>query len=187
MEFRFETDTDVQDAIEEATADACQVLDSLFPGYDAGGITSNFQGHLKALITDMVKGRAPVVRGHSTTLPTLVADDTFFGNPNQDGDAFLIVKLDDPVWEKDEAKDRYLPKRYMIALDPVSATFKPLSACGDAWTSFEAAAADAVKHIRKLGLTMEQAREQEFSIRAVKHADGLGYEVASGSMKVMAA
>jgi biotin operon repressor len=177
MDFRFDTDTDVEDAVEQAAAEACQVLDAIFPGYDAGGITSNFQGLLKDILSDMVKGRAPVVRGHSTALPTLVADGTFFGAPNQAGDAFLLTKLNDPVWEKDEAKGRYLPKRHMIALDPVSSTFKPLSECGDAWTSFGAAVENAVKHIRKNGFTMEQAREQGYAIRSVRHATVDGYEV----------
>lgn len=55
----------------EATAKACEVLDAQFPGWDAGGITSNFQGLLAEVITRMLKGHSVLdgVRGHATMLP----------------------------------------------------------------------------------------------------------------------
>lgn len=185
MDFRFDTDADVEDAVEQAAAEACQVLDAIFPGYDAGGITSNFQGLLKDILSDMVKGRAPVVRGHSTELPTLVADGTFFGDPRQDGEAFLVTKMSEPVWEKDEVLNRYRPQRHVIALDPVTSMFRKLSECGDAWTSFDAAVSAAVEHVKKKGLTMDQAREEGLCVRAVRHASGDGYEIMADDLRMV--
>lgn len=178
MEFRFEADQDVEEAIEQAAAAACEALDSAFPGCDNGGITSNFQGSLKSVLTEMLKGRAPAQRGHATSLPALIVDETFFGDPCQPGDAFLLTKLSEAHWEFDEAHNRYRPQRHLIALQPDSSKFRPLAECGDAWTSFEAAVNAAVAHIKENGFTAEEAREQRLSIQAVAfNSNGAGYDV----------
>lgn len=184
MDFHFETDKDVVNAIEKAASEACQVLDSIFPGFDKNGITSEFQGHLKEILTEMLKGQAPVIRGCSTSLPTLIVDETFFGNPNQKGNAFLVTKLSDPVWEKDESTGRFQPQRHLVALDLDSGFFRPLSQISDAWTSFELAASSAVEHLKKHGLSMEEARAEGLSIKAVTMISEGGYSVTNNIQMV---
>lgn len=180
MEFRFEADQDVEEAIEQAAGVACEALDSYFPGCDNGGITSNFQGTLKAVLTEMLKGRAPTQRGHAVSLPSLIVDETFFGDPCQPGDAFLLTKMSEARWEFDEAHNRYRPQRHVIAMQPDSSKFRPLDECGDAWTSFEAAVASAVDYVKKNGFSMEEAREQGLSVQAVVfNPNGNGYEIAA--------
>jgi hypothetical protein len=156
-QLQFSNDPAVQQAIADATAEACRVLDDRFPGWDAGGITSNFQGLLAETITHMLKGRSVLdgVRGHATFLPRLIVDDSFFGCPLIRGEMFLIHKPEKPVYGE--------PDRVLV-LDPDSSRFKPISTVGDAFTSFEHAAAAAMKYLEAEGLTLEQAKELKLEV-----------------------
>jgi len=155
-------DKDVIQAIESAASAACQELDKQFPGWDNGGVTSNFQGHLSEVITRMLKGQSVLdgVLGHRTHLPRLIIDDTFFGCPLIRGDMFLIHKPEKPVFGE--------PDR-MLVLQPDSTRFRPISDAGDAFTSFEHAAAAAAKYLAAEGLTLEQAKELNLQVLPVEH------------------
>ncbi|MFU4538235.1 hypothetical protein ACM73L_32985 [Pseudomonas aeruginosa] len=138
---KLQNDPAVQKAIDEATAKACEVLDAQFPGWDAGGITSNFQGLLAEVITRM--------------LPRLIVDETFFGCPLIRGDMFLIHKPEKPVYGE--------PDRVLV-LEPGASSFKPIANAGDAFTSFDAAAAAAMKYLEAEQLTLEQAKALQLSV-----------------------
>ena len=71
------SDDAVVKAIEDVAKAACEVLDQQFPGHDAGGITSDFQGALVEVLTHMLRGRSVLdtQRGHTTALPVLVVED----------------------------------------------------------------------------------------------------------------
>lgn len=142
----------VQKAISDATEQACRALDTQFPGWDAGGITSNFQGVLAETITHMLKGRSLVdgFRGHAVLLPRLIVDNSFFGSQLLRGDMFLIRKPAEKVYGE--------PPQVLV-LEPDASSFRPISAAGDAFTSFDAAAEYAMKYIAGQGLTLEQAKE----------------------------
>jgi len=181
MDFRFETDEDVEAAVKAASSEACQVLDALFAGFDKDGITSNFQGHLKNVLTEMLKGHAPAIHGQRPPhLPKLVVDETFFGNPLQGGDGFLVTKFSDPIWEKDQATGRFIPQRHLLALDLDTQSFRPISQVSDAWTSFELAASSAIEYLKKQGFSMEQALAEGLSVRAVTPNVEGGYSVDAG-------
>lgn len=156
-------DKDVTQAIESAALAACHELDKQFPGWDNGGITSNFQGHLAEVITRMLKGHSVLdgVHGHRTHLPRLILDDTFFGCPLIRGDMFLIHKPVKPVFGE---SDR------MLVLQPDSTVFRPISDAGDAFTSFEHAAAAAAKYLAAEGLSLEQAKELNLQVVPVEYA-----------------
>lgn len=162
---------DVQAQIEQAASQACKTLDTLFPGNDNGGITSNFQGLLVEALTHMLKGHSllDAKRGHFTELPQLIVDETFFGNPLTRGDAFLVVQ----AW--DAAKPE------TIVLDPDSNLFMPISKAGDAFTSFDAAAKQAFDYCVREGLDVEQATELGLQVRAVavNQASQTGYILVS--------
>lgn len=154
---KLQNDPAVQKAIDEATTKACEVLDAQFPGWDAGGITSNFQGLLAEVITHMLKGHSVLdgVRGHATMLPRLIVDETFFGCPLIRGDMFLIHKPEKPVYGE--------PDRVLV-LEPGASSFKPIANAGDAFTSFDAAAAAAMKYLEAEQLTLEQAKALQLSV-----------------------
>ena len=69
------SDDAVVKVIEDAAKAACEVLDQQFPGHDAGGITSDFQGLLVEVLTHMLRGRSVLdaKRGHYITLTNLIA------------------------------------------------------------------------------------------------------------------
>ena len=64
----------VDDAVEQAASEACDVLDKVFPGWDNGGITSNFQGHLANHIRAMLLGKDHAHLTTSLPLPVLVRE-----------------------------------------------------------------------------------------------------------------
>lgn len=150
----------VEQAIADATEAACKVLDAQFPGWDAGGITSNFQGHLALVITQMLKGQSVLdgMLGHATLLPRLIVDDTFFGCPLIRGDMFLVHK---PVkYIEGEANP-------VLVLNPDGNGFKDISRVGDAFTSFEAAAEHAMKYLVAEGYTLAEAKELKLQVVSV--------------------
>ncbi|MBA1280312.1 hypothetical protein [Stutzerimonas stutzeri] len=164
----------VQERIEAAARDACTTLDELFPGGDPDGITSNFQGLLVEAMTHMLKGRSLLdsKRGHYVALPQLLVDESLFGNPLIHGDAFLVVK---PAvvhpWDQ--------PKPATQVLCPDSNTFRPISAIGDAWTSFEAAAKHAFEYCVREEMDLEQTKQLGLQVQAVTFsAENTGYELA---------
>lgn len=130
----FETDHEAEALVQEAAQAACAVLDARFPGYDAGGVTSNFRGLLEDVLKCMLQGIAPRLPGRSgTQLPQLVLGDSFFGAATQ-GPAF-VVQL-----EETHGQPRYLtPDGYTNSLEAV----------GDAWTTRQAAIQAAIHHFRE--------------------------------------
>lgn len=169
---RHDQDTEVTEAIEAAAHAACEVLDSAFPGHDNGGITSNFQGLLAEVLAHMLKGRSVLdsQRGHFIQLSALVIDGAFFGNPLARGEAFLVTKEGSEQWGAVGTGLHGGCKplgRELLALSPDSKTFRPIAEASDAWTSFEAAAGQALDYLRAEELTLEQARELGLRVRAV--------------------
>ena len=74
MPIKNASDDAVVKVIEDAARAACEILDKQFPGYDAGGITSDFQGTLVEVLTHMLRGRSVLdaQRGHTRVLPALI-------------------------------------------------------------------------------------------------------------------
>lgn len=146
----------VVDAIEDAAQAACRVLDSHFPGFEQCGITSNFQGLLMDVIGHMLKGRSVLdgKRGHATQLPQLVIDNSFFGDPIVRGEMFLVTKVGDDG--------------RVVALSPDSLVFRSLDRIGDAWTSFDAAAAFALNYLRAEGISIAEAAELGLTVQSVQ-------------------
>lgn len=180
---RHVNDTDVTQKIQEAAQAACGKLDELFPGCDNGGVTTNFQGLLVEVLTHMLAGRSLLdsKRGHFTQLPELVIDDAFFGSPMIRGDMFLVTK-------KADCPERGEGKGDLVALDPDSGDFRPLSAIGDAHTSFEAAAKFALTYLRMFGHGPEQARKLGLKVQPVEFdkARGTGFVLTEIAHKVAA-
>jgi hypothetical protein len=156
---RHVNDTDVTQKVQEAAQAACGKLDELFPGFDNGGISSNFQGLLVEALTHMLTGRSllDASRGHLTQLPELVVSDAFFGSPMIRGEMFLVTKRAD-------CPNRGEGKGDLVALDPDNGHFRPLSAIGDAHTSFEY----ALTYLRVSGFTLEQARKLGLKVQPVE-------------------
>ncbi len=175
---QFERDPAVAKAIEDATAKACEALDTQFPGWDRGGITSNFQGLLAQVITTMLKGQSVLNgdRGHATILPRLIVDEAFFGRPWVQGDMYLIHKPEKPVYGE--------PERVLV-LEPGASSFKPIARAGDAFTSFSVAAAEAMKYLEAEGLSMEEAKALQLTIVPVVYDtqgnNDCGFKIASPS------
>lgn len=167
-QLRHEADTDVVQAIDDAARAACDVLDQVFPGGDGGGITSNFQGLLVEVLGHMLKGRSVLDgrRGHSTDLPQLVADDAFFGSPYIRGEAFLLTKEGHEMWDHRTTPPKYLGRETLV-LPPGRHSFCSLAQAGDAWTSFEAAAAGAREYLKEIDASFEQARDLGLKIQPV--------------------
>lgn len=161
MTLQMHDDTPVLLAIEAAAAAACKELDKHFPGSDNGGITSNFQGHLTDVLKQMLKGHSVLdgLHGHSTQLPRLILDDSFFGCSLIRGDLFLIFK---PAKQENGQPDGTL------VLQPDASTFVPVLTAGDAFTSFEAAAAAAAKYLADEDLSLEQAKELNLQVLPVE-------------------
>ena len=74
---KYINDEKVQESIEEAAKIACEKLDSIFPGFDNGGVTSSFQGTLAKCLSDMLQGKDPYGR---CKLNKLAIDTDYFGN-----------------------------------------------------------------------------------------------------------
>ena len=158
-QFKMDDDPQVTAAIEEAARAACKHLDSVFPGNDAGGITSNFQGHLVEYMKKMLRGGVVDVTGsHFVPMPTLIVNNSFFGKPVAGAKMYLVIQK-----QGDNGQ--------IAALDSIyGEVFKPLSKADDAYTSFEAAAEAAAKYISAEGLSMDEAKAQRIQVRAVDFA-----------------
>lgn len=52
----------------------------------------------------------------------------------------------------------------MLVLEPGASSFKPIANAGDAFTSFDAAAAAAMKYLEAEQLTLEQAKALQLSV-----------------------
>lgn len=83
------SDPAVDAACEEAARLACRHLDGLFPGFDGGGINSNFQGQLVDVLRSMLSGQNVV---GMSKLPKLVLTDASFGNPFARSEMFVVAK-----------------------------------------------------------------------------------------------
>lgn len=154
----------VERVIEEAASLACKALDSQFPGADAGGITSNFHGHLVEVITRMLKGQSVLdgALGYATHLPRLVIDAEFFGCPLIRGEMFLIHKPETPT-STDECA---------LVFDQDTGKFKPISTVGNAFTSFKAAAEAAMAYLEAESMSLEQANELKLEVVPVVFVPG---------------
>lgn len=127
-------DEQVQAAVAEAARAACGVLDEMFPGRDAGGITSNFQGLLEQLLTEMLNGRDPSSR-RQTVLPKLALADNDFGREDQGWAAYFVVRTTDG-WVLNWSGTQFVaPVRNQENVD--------------AWVSRAAAVQEAIKCIAK--------------------------------------
>lgn len=172
-ELRHVADQDVSQVVADAVAAACEKLDAVFPGRDAGGITSNFQGLLEQVVQQMLIGRSQLdaARGYSVHLPQLLIDDAFFGSPLLRGSFFLPVRIETAV-------------EPIEALDPDGGGFKRIDLVADAWTSYERAARAALEYLRAMGSSIEEAKAMKLSIVAVWPAPGKerGYVVSPGGV-----
>jgi hypothetical protein len=134
-------DTDVQDIAEEAARAACTVLDEMFLGWDAGGITSDFAGHMKGVILQMLAGRSVLCNMMSAAhLPRHILTDATFGNPLVRGEQFLVVRRA----RLDPTSDRY------ETLNDTGTRFVTLSDGEhiDPFTSFDAAVKGILGYLR---------------------------------------
>lgn len=186
-DIRSENDDEVIEKVREATSAACGVLDSLFPGADDKanpGVTSNFAGLLEAAIMEMLKGRSILddVRGHSTHLPQLVVDQSFFGYPQGSHDAYLIV-----MYGRDPER-KELNGEGLLALCPDSDRLAALDLVSDAFTSVEAAAIHAANWLKEEGISIERAREMKLLCKPVGFTESTsGYFVLDPSARRRAA
>lgn len=167
-------DPDVQAKAEEAANAACKVLDEMFPGFDNGGITSNFNGHLKKVLLKMLTGYAVPYRNSlsATHLPELVLTDAAFGNPHVRGDMFLVIKEDGQDWAEIDGK--MVPTQRYKALSWDGSAFVQLTD-GDALdpsTSYEAAVKEALEWLRRTGVSHAEAK---LRIAPVGFAEKSGY------------
>lgn len=172
---RIDTDAQVEETVREAVSAACDVLDGLFPGSDGeqSGITSNFAGLLEGAIFEMLKGRSilDTRRGHTTHLPTLLIDESFFGEDNGSGDAYLVL-----LYGRSPNGARAVVEP--LALCPDTDRLRPVAEIADAFTSFSAAAAHAVSWLQKQGASIQEAQEMQLACKAVGFAeDRKGYFV----------
>ncbi len=101
------SDDAVVKVIEDAAKAACEVLHQQFPGHDAGGITSDFQGTLVEVLTHMLRGHSllDAQRGHTRVLPTLIAanhaDRVIMARA-------LWQKFDTPITDDDVLEEPFL-------------------------------------------------------------------------------
>jgi hypothetical protein len=154
---RYIGDDDVQRKAEEAADAACKVLDEMFPGFDNGGITSNFIGGLKEVILRMLAGQSVVGNG-STHLPKLVLTDTSFGYPFSRGDAFLVVKCVGHDWVERDGRWGKVSK--FGVLSDAGSGFVELSDTEriDPFVSYDAAVMGALNWLRHAGVTQQEER-----------------------------
>lgn len=163
------TNQTVTDAVDDATKAACDVLDRVFPGFDAGGITSNFQSLLSEVITHMLKGRSMLDggRGHFVSLPALIVDESLFGNPLMRGEQFLITKQTGSG---------------LVALEPGRSCMQPLDHCTKAWSSFQEAADAAFDYCLGQSMSLEAVKDSMLMIKPVveRHGADGGFMLYAG-------
>lgn len=165
----------VNETVEAAAAAACDVLDTLFPGGDKGGITSNFQGLLKRSLMDMIQGRAPRPT-HQTNLPKLVMNDDDFGPAMINETMFLPIRVGLPELGIVAGEYGRLATE-VTGLDDAYGQFKPLARTEDCFTSREAAEKVLRQWLHIEEYSMEQVREMNILIAPVDFLDGEGFKV----------
>lgn len=145
---------EVQDAVQDAVQSACKELGRLFPGGNQGGITSNFQRGLEEVVAHMLKGHSLLdgTRGHPLSLPALVVDDSFFGNPLIRGEHFLVTKIH-------EGKE--------VALVPGRSCMQPIEHADQTWPSFEAAAKAGFEYLAGAGISHSEAKKMLLQVKVV--------------------
>ena len=115
----------VDAAVEEAAKAACDVLDQVFPGFDAGGITSNFQGSLADAIRQLLCGGGLI---RTSSLPVLAT---------RAGDCeFLVANADERP-------------NYGFAYQPGFVVERPWTQVTEAWSTRE----EATAHMHRINVT----------------------------------
>lgn len=153
---RFIDDPEVQEKVEEAAKAAVEVLDELFPGYDAGGITSGFQGSLVEILKSLLAGRMVMYKPLTiTATPIRALDSDHFGTRQWLANAFLAAQFQEDGSLK------------VICAD--SGRLVPIERAADAFTSFEAAGSSIKEYARKNFDTVEELLEAKFTIVPVVH------------------
>lgn len=150
----------VQDAVEDAVHAACKELERTFPGGNQGGISSNFQTLLSQAMLHLLNGRSLLdgERGYPLSLPALVVDDAFFGNPLARGEAFLVTKLHNG---------------HVVVLTPGRSCMVPIEDADKTWPTYSEAAKAAWEYVAGKGLSYEAAKAELFQIKAVFPVPGL--------------
>lgn len=142
----------IQEAVEEAAAEACRRLDDLFPGApkERGGIGSQFQGVLVEHLAAMLTGREYSQQSYARAMPALFGDWRTFGRVTdvggQEGVTLLKVpeRLDGEQLFYDGDKGRFVP----LASVSVGALF----------TSSEAAVTAGYAWLRAEGLSPRECQ-----------------------------
>lgn len=171
------SDPKVSSAIQSAAKAACSELDAVFPGYDAGGITSNFQGLLVEVLEDMLKGHSPIVsrRMHTTSLARLVADEDFFGKRfvlNTEA-GFAVVR------RPEDAGGLVRQSSGVLALD--GKVFRPIEKLSDAWTNFDSAGKAALEYCTSEQLTFDEAAKIAVVPVVFREGADSGYQLVEPS------
>jgi antitoxin component of RelBE/YafQ-DinJ toxin-antitoxin module len=114
----------IDEAIEEATSAACQVLDRLFPakGKEVRGISSNFQGTLKEHIEAMLTGKEASSRSYARHINTLFGDYRALGRLRRSAEAqegYGIIQL--PTKPFEEPTFFHSDKNRLVELNAVGA------------------------------------------------------------------
>jgi hypothetical protein len=165
----------VDDTVEAATAAACDVLDTLFPGADNGGITSNFQGLLKRSLMEMIQGRTPR-QTHQTHLPKLVMNGDDFGPATINETMFLPICVGYPQFGIVDGKYGRLDVE-VTGLEDANGHFHPLAQTEDCFTSRAAAEKVLREWLHTEGCSIEQVRDMNILIAPVDFLDGEGFKV----------
>lgn len=155
------SDERVKKAVEEVTKAACAVLDELFPGGDAGGVSSDFQGRLEEVLTMMLNGRDPKQPSvKARGLRPLALSDQDFGRPDSGGFAYYVVRVEDG-WVMDwEGKGFVKPRREQEDVD--------------AYERFDAAVQGAIACMRSKGMPVGSVKVVGVSEAAYRAHGALG-------------
>lgn len=165
-------DQAVKQVVEEAAGAACRVLDDYFPGGDASGVSSNFQGLLSDVLMHMLKGRSLLdrERGHHVLLRQLVIDDSLFCDSKEYGESFAVTRPGEMRWGPVGSGLGGGCKplgRAVLAMAPDGFSFEPIERLGDSWTTRERAVQQALQYARANSLTPQDVREQQIRVRRV--------------------
>ena len=155
------SDERVQRAVEQATRAACGVLDEMFPGGDARGISSTFQGRLEEVLKTMLNGRDP----NSTSMRApgmnrLALADQDFGSNAESHFAYYVVRVADG-WVLDRAGKEFVK--------PVQEEENV-----DAYERFDAAVLGAIACMKTMGLSAGEIKVVGVSEAAYKAHGALG-------------
>lgn len=142
-------DEQVRQVVANAARTACRELDGMFPGYDNGGITSNFQGLLEEVLMHMLAGKSVLdaKRGHSVSLPTLVLDDASFGNPLLRGESFVVTRTEEGDWN--ETTHRHDTQTFVLNDSGTRFVAMDASEQVDPYTSYPAAVKAVLEYLKR--------------------------------------